>query len=415
MDSWITEYNKIVDPVSESPVQFNVWAAISLIGSVLKKNVFINYRTFTIYPNQYIVLVAPPGIGKGEAIHPAHGLAKDKLLVNYMSDRITAPRIVEKLFHGFSGTPTITNGQVIAGNKDQTATLISTELPTLLTSSDWMLQFMCDAWDKGEFDYDTRNKGSFTVNNMCVSLIGACVPDYIRKINKDANATVSSGFSARTIFVNSTLKSKHLPWGISAKTDPAHIAKMEALAQDLIKIGNLKGEFILDPFAIQVWNKYREELEATISEDDTDVYKNFKSRQPIHVLKTAMVVAASFQPTDLIITKAILDKAIYLVGTIAEGVDDIFRGVGESDLSSAIARLQLYLERKGTVTYNQILADNMRFLNPEDVQRTLKVLCSIGFATEAVVGNNIFTYSHTGRPINPNAGKHKMKAFSGVI
>src|SRR5882757_5852524 len=415
MASWLSEYSSAIDPVSEAPLQYNLWAGISVLGSVLKKSVYIKYRTFTVYPNQYIVFVGPPGVGKGEAIHPAHNLAKDMKLANYMSDRITAPRIVEKLFAGFAGAPQMLSGQVILGAKDQTATLYSTELPTLLTSSDWMLQFMCDAWDKGEFDYDTRNKGSFLVNNMCVSLIGGCVPDYIRKLNKDANATVSSGFSARTIFVNATVKSKHLPWATAAQNDVAHKKKMEALSQTLLTLSNIKGEFTLDPFAIQVWDRYTSDLAATINEDDTDVYKNFKSRQPIHVLKTAMVLAISFSPVDLIITKAILDKAIYLVAAIADGVDDIFRSVGESDLSSAIARLQLYIERKGTISYNQMLNDNMRFLNPDDIQRTLKVLCTIGFCTEHMNGNNVFNYTHTGKLINPNNGKHKMKSYQGII
>ena len=415
MASWISEYTSTIDPVSEAPLQYNLWGAISVLGSVLKKNIYIKYRTFTIYPNQYIVFVGPPGVGKGEAIHPAHNLAKDTKLVNYMSDRITAPRIVEKLFSGFAGAPQLQNGQVIIGAKDQTATLYSTELPTLLTSSDWMLQFMCDAWDKGEFDYDTRNKGSFLVNNMCVSLIGGCVPDYIRKLNKDANATVSSGFSARTIFVNAHTKSKHLPWAVAAQNDIVHKKKMEALAQSLITISNMKGEFTLDPFAIQVWDKYTKDLASTISEDDSDVYRNFKSRQPIHVLKTAMVLAASFSQVDFTITKAILDKAIYLVANIADGVDDIFRGVGESDLAGAIARLQLYIERKGSVSFGQMLADNMRFLNDVDIKRTLEVLKMIGFCTETVNGNNSLLYTHTGRPINPNAGKHQMNGFKGII
>lgn len=405
MSSWIVDYVKTIDSVSESPTAFNMWAAISVISSVLKRNVYLNYKTFTIYPNMYIVLVAPPGIGKGAAIHPAHAFAKDKKLVNYMSDRITAPRIIEKLFHGFSGVPQLVAGQVVVGQKDSSATLMSSELPTLLTSSEWMLQFLCDAWDRGEFDYDTRNKGSFVVSGMCVSLIGACVPDYIRKINKDAMASVSSGFSARTIFVNAKSKSKSLPWGDGLTNNPNFALTLKNLDSRLHQISNLSGEFSLDPYARLVWDTWYNNLHTQATDDESEVFQNFKSRQHVHVLKVAMVLSVA-QASDLIITQAILEKAIAMVEAIADGVDEIFRGVGESDLSAAIARLQLYLERKGQVSYSQLIEDNMRFINHDDIYKTIKILELIGFVVTTQVGNSQ-EFRYTGKPINPNAKKVK--------
>lgn len=402
MSSWIVDYVKAIDSVSESPTAFNMWAAISLISSVLKRNVYMHYKTFTIYPNQYIVLVAPPGIGKGASIHPAHAFAKDAKLVNYMSDRITAPRIIEKLFHGFSSSIQLVNGQVIAGGKDSSATLMSTELPTLLTSSEWMLQFLCDAWDRGEFDYDTRNKGSFTVSNMCVSLIGACVPDYIRKINKDTMASVSSGFSARTIFVNAKSKSKSLPWGEGLLRNPNLAFALKQLESRILDIANLKGEFTLDSMARLAWDDwYNKKYDLSLNlDDESDVYRNFHSRQYVHVLKVAMTLSAA-ESSNLIITPVILAKAIKMVDSIAEGVDEIFRGVGESDLSAAIARLQLYMERKGEATYNQLLEDNMRFINHDDIMKVTKILELIGFIYVMNQGST-WKYTYTGKPINPN-------------
>jgi hypothetical protein len=396
MPSWITDYVKGIDQVSESPIQFNIWSAISVISSIMKRNVFLNYKTFTIYPNQYIVLVGPPGVGKGASIHPAHAFAKDKGLVNYLSDRITAPRILELLFQGFTPTLSVANGQVGIGGKDSSATLMSTELPTLLSSSDWMLQFLCDAWDRGEFEYGTRNKSHFTLTNMCVSLIGACVPDYIRKINKDTTASISSGFSARTIFVNAKVKSKSLPWGEGFKGNPKFVPLITALESRVSDISNLRGEFTLTGLARNIWDHYYMSIDA--NEDDTDVYKNFKARQHIHVLKTAMALSAA-ESNSLIITDLILEKAIALIDNIAEGVDEIFRGVGEANLSAAIARLQIYIERKGTVPYPVLVKDNIRHIDTDDIIKVLQVLKLINFVTETNVGG-VPHYSHTGQALS---------------
>lgn len=240
MPSWIVEYAKAITPMSESPKHFNVWAAISLLGSVLKRNVYMNYKTFTIYPNSYIVFVAPPGVGKGTAMHPAHEFAKTLGLANYLSDRITAPRILELINAGFAGAISLNgHGQLATSGKDSTVTLMSSELPTLLTASDWMLQFLCDAWDRGSFDYETRNRGAFTIKDMGVSLVGACVPEYIRKLSKDSISSVSSGFSSRTIFVGADRSSQRIPWTKGFRNNPTLapvILSLENALRDIAKI-----------------------------------------------------------------------------------------------------------------------------------------------------------------------------------
>lgn len=403
--SWILDYVRAIDSVSESPVQFHTWSAISVIAATLKRNTFFKYKTFTIYPNQFIVLVAGPGIGKGTAIQPAHKFAKDNSLVNYMSDRITAPRIIQRLHQGFTPPLTIQGGQVIT-SKDASATLISSELATLLTASDWMLEFLCDAWDKGEYDYDTKNMGTNLITEMCVSLIGACVPDYIRRLNKDAAATITSGFSARTIFVYGKTKSKVLPWAEGVKPGSPLEATFKALEGRLLAISKLQGEFKFDAKARLLWDAWYQELNDNTDPNDTDVYNNFRSRQPIHVLKVAMALSAS-ERVDLYITEDILARAIKLLEFIAQDLTEVFRGVGESDISVGLARMEVYFERrnegrngKGPVelSYNEILGDNIRFINHDDIVRTLKVLTLTGFLAERQA-NSIYYYKYQGRKI----------------
>ena len=212
LPNWILKYTEAIDIMSEAPVAFNTWAAISVIGSVLKKRVWLNRGPYKIYPNQYIVLVSPPGIGKGAAIHPAIGFAKkiQPPLANFMSDRITAPKIIEKLANGFT-TVTVSNGIPMQGN-EASCCLQATELATFLGSSDWMMTFLCDAWDRGEYEYDTKNKGTFNITGMCVSLLGACVPEFIQTINRDRANAINGGFTARTIFVFAREKSKSIVW-----------------------------------------------------------------------------------------------------------------------------------------------------------------------------------------------------------
>jgi Protein of unknown function (DUF3987) len=388
MSNWVFDYAKAINDVSESPLSYNIWSGISVISSTLKRNVFLHYKTFTLYPNQYIVLVGPPGIGKGVAMRDAHRFSARDKLINYLSDRVTAPRIIERLFQGFTAPLKVVKGQVTAGQKDSTVTLTSTELPTLIGSSDWMLTFLCDAWDKGEFDYDTRNKGSFKVEDMCVSLIGGCTPDFIRKIARNSSDTVSTGFSARTLFIHAKEKSKCLPWAEGLRNNPLKKLVIDDLENRIQSISNLAGEFKFDPFAQRVFEDYY--LTLTTSEDDSDVYRNFRSRQHIHVMKTAMALAAADSNLQvngsLYISKATLEKSIILVEEIAKGLDEIFRGVGESDVATGLARVQTYIERKGSVSFNQLVADNVRHVNYETIIKILDICFLIGFCSRSQSG-----------------------------
>ena len=108
------------------------------------------------------------------------------------------------------------------------------------------MTFLCDAWDRGKYYYDTKNSGSSTVKNMCCSLIGACVPEYIRKINKTATSDINAGFTARAIFVYAETKSKNLVWPASMIGTPSGMAMQTKFEEDLKAISQLRGEMSFD-------------------------------------------------------------------------------------------------------------------------------------------------------------------------
>lgn len=396
--NWILAYSEILQKISEAPIQYNIWAAISVISGVLKKNVYLNRGSFNLYPNQYIVLVGPPGVGKGTAIHPAYDFPKRLDLVNMLSDRITAPRIIEKLAQGFpkipslNGTGPVPNGTgPPAGIKLQTFTesacvLQSTELPTLLTSSDWMLQFLCDAWDRNEFSYDTKNKGTNEIKDMCVSLIGACVPEYIRKLNKDATAAINGGFTARTIFVYAEAKARDIVWPESLEDIQGGAQTKTDLEHDLQLISQLKGKISFTQGARDQFKKFYEGPIRRPGADDSDVVQHFKTRMHVHVFKVAMAFCAADRD-DLIIQEADMLVAIGLLTQVLNNLDKAFRGVGASPLAEATAKIQSFIESKGVCTRKEILQHNHKHVTAEDLDRILTVLVQIEFIEGKRVGD----------------------------
>jgi len=401
--NWISAYATALSPITEAPEAFVIWSAISVVSAVLKKKVWVNRGTYKVYPNQYIVLVGPPGVGKGTAIHPAHSFIKEfkPKLSNYLSDRITAPKIIEKLASGFQ-TQSVVAGHVVTST-ESTAVLMATELSTFLGSSDWMTSFLCDTWDRNEFEYDTKNKGTSHVKDMCVSLIGACVPDFIRKINGKQNSqeAINGGFTARTMFVFANEKSKKLPWPVSLENTKGGKELIVNLRHDLECIACLGGEFSFSQEAYFKWEAFYKTIKA--EDHDSDVVRYFKSRQDVHVMKVAMCLSAAMNDS-LQIDLWCLTTAIALVEGVLATLDVTFRGVGESSLSEATAKIQTYIERKGLTTRKELLRDNHRHATMDDIDRIINTLYAIGIINVYTKGGQQF-YEHTARTTKPTGTK----------
>jgi len=372
-------------PHSEAPTQFMIWSAISAIGAVLKNKIWFKHGTFTIYPNQYIILTSEPGIGKGSSMHPVYNMIKELGLANMISDRITAPKIIERLSSGQPGQIKPVNGQ-IAFTKDHTGSIMSTELQTLLTASDWMLSFLCDMWDRGEFYYDTKTQGSTNVvSGLCVSLIGACVPNYIRKINKYIMATINGGFTARALFIFADDVSKRIALPVDIESTQQGKKLIQDLKDDLTDIASLGGQMKFDYEAEQYYIKLYNSMQ--IKDTDSDVVRHFKRRMHVHIIKLAMIFSASHR-NDLTINKIDLMNAKACVDDVMKNLDRTFRGVGDSDLAEATSRVQDFIEKKGLCTYNEILMNLHRHVSPENLGRIMGVMYQIGFCHETTIGKN---------------------------
>lgn len=71
-EDFIEVFMEMTDSVM-SPPQFRLWAAIALVGGALERRVWAKATSQQTFPNQYIMLVGAPGVGK-QVIDIARGL-----------------------------------------------------------------------------------------------------------------------------------------------------------------------------------------------------------------------------------------------------------------------------------------------------------------------------------------------------
>lgn len=417
--------------ISEAPVQYNIWAAVGVVSAVLKNHVQLSRGPYTVNPNQYIILVGPPGVGKGTAIHPAFDFPKRLGLINSISDRVTAPKIIERLANGFDAPLRIisgdsnnghspsnlaavkaalgsvvgasmfntTNGPIVASNKESSAIIMSTELQTLLSSSDWMPQFLCDAWDRKDFEYDTKNKGSSFVKDMCVCLMGACVPAYIQSINKSAEAAINGGFTARAVFVYADKKSQDVVWpkSLLEVAGPDLIKKLE---DDLYAISQLEGEYSFNNDAKLMFENFYNSPSCKSEESDSDIMQHFKARIHVHAFKVAMALSAAMSDSR-VIDRVDMGVAIDLVKQIKANLDRAFRGVGNSPLAEATQKVLNFVERRGAADRKEILKHTYSHVTNEDLNRVLWTLCEMGSIREdSIGGKKLYVFCDPSKTVN---------------
>jgi energy-coupling factor transporter ATP-binding protein EcfA2 len=382
-----------VSPHTDIPDTFIIWSALSLVGAALKNNVYFQIGTYTLYPNMFIVLVGPPGVGKGASMSILEQMiidTKPNQVVNTLSDRITAERIIERISDGWSTAPQLKNMQLVLGKNDHNCLLFSSEIRVLLGASDWMLEFLEEAWSKTTYEYQTKNKGNVAIDNMCCSLLAASVPDFLRNVNREAHMVITGGFSSRCLFIYAENPSKDLPFPEPLKKNAKSKALYDNLVLDLQEIGTLRGEFVIDTGARLRFEAFLRLNRAASSKDDSEAVANFRARIKAHVLKLAMIFSVSRDNT-LRISEMDMVNAIAEVQKILVSLTKLFRGAGEGMDAAVTARVQDFIEKYGRVSKKEIFKSLHRHLNsPEALDRILYVLESIGYCT--VVNSNKTTF-----------------------
>lgn len=91
--------DKFVEMTDErpSPEIFRRWAAITTLSGALEKRVWTKTKAGAQFANLYVMLVAPPGIGKSQAVNPAEQLIKSTKRYHIAPNSVTAASYIDAL------------------------------------------------------------------------------------------------------------------------------------------------------------------------------------------------------------------------------------------------------------------------------------------------------------------------------
>lgn len=292
-----------------------------------------------LFPNLYTILVARPGVGKGESIIPAGKILDKSNTANMLSDRMTMPHIISAMHKGFQRI-----GQTTIGI-DHTAVMFAEELSTFMRASEDELDTLNQLWNAPDkYGSGTIARGNESIENPCFVLLGGTTPKWLCKsIPSDSHG---GGFTRRVNFVFAKNNSKCTPF-------PKPWQPSQILIEDLTHIGQLQGEMILSQQAMPIFEQLYRHCKTDVDFED-EASATYKTSKWTNVMKLAMVLSIC-ESDSLIIAKHVLQRAIDLADQIQRDLGMVFSYVGESDIAQSAAKVMEFVNKMGYVTAPQIM------------------------------------------------------------
>jgi hypothetical protein len=350
---------------SASPESYHIWTYLSMVASVLGKKTFIRCNYFNVYPNMYIILASMPGVGKkSTAMRIGRQLVNeaDDEMVKYSNDSQTPQALMIEMQKSFNIVE-VPNGKLFGSSA---LTVLASELVSLLFSGPAMVDFLTDIYDSDKkFEYKTKNMGSTIIKNPCLNIMAGVTTDSLNaRVIRDATA---GGFMSRSVVIydNNTRSS-------SAFDMPSnhHNDARDRVVERFRQINDVYGEMSFTKSAIKMYQEYELVEEAALKLQPINV--EFRSRKPIHVLKVAMLIAASdlrIQITDLDLT-----VAIGLLEKVEHNMQYIHLSSGGHKNAEIHSRIILALGKVEEIDYHDLLTHFMSSTDEDTFTRSIDTL-----------------------------------------
>ena len=293
---------------TETPPLFHAWSLVSAASACLTRRCWFNLGAIKVMPNQYVLLVGPPGVRKSTAISLVRDLVSEVDGIRFAPNS-TAGRL-QGLLAAFKGrhksdevTDEVTAVMETVGKIDFGAdeaheeSLGSThvlnrhalyvaegEFTTFSgMKMDEFINFLGDMWDKSgadEFEYSLKRE-VIRIGLPCMNIIGGITPMHITSYLPPQ--AIGQGFTSRVIMVYED-EAKSNAW--PEPLDENGMAGFKKIMRYIFEA--MEGPFQIEPGVkarvIELY-AYRPALEDAR-------FIHYTQRRQAHMLKVAMALAA---------------------------------------------------------------------------------------------------------------------------
>lgn len=327
IDGWL-EYTEGL----QLPRIIRLWAGLAAFAGLLERRVYHVTVRGPVYPNLFVLLVTPPGIGKSLVIDPIERMwqGTKKLFVaphnmtkaSFMDDLQAAHRIEQY------------GAEILDYHS---LNIAASEFGVLCPAHDMeYLSVLTRIYDCGDVHRESRRgmKGEqIEIARPHINLVAGTQPDYLAQFLPEA--AWGQGFMSRVLMIYSDEVMTFDMWGERPKVDPLRIALTEGATRALGAHGYLPmSEDGKD--AIRAW------LAAGSVPAPTHLkLKNYSVRRPLYVLKLSIISALARGHAQIELRD--VERAFAWLFEAEKAMPDVFKALKGNSDHAVLQELKLFV------------------------------------------------------------------------
>lgn len=317
LKNWLKAYRDYIIR-HESPSIFHFWVSSQMITTALRRNVWINRGAYTIYPNQFVILVARSGsCRKSVSMEIGLDLIDEIENIHILHERMTVEGLMDKM----QRVNVLPDGRVIP---DGSILIHADELSNLFGKASYisdLMSFLTAGYSsRTKLDFLTRSRGLGSVRNPCISLLAGTTPDSMSEIFP--SLTLASGLIGRILLVVGE-RGERIP------KPKLKVSSRPALIHDLTEISKLYGEMTVTDEAEEAFDTWY----ANFPENPPSELSTYYERKHDHVWKISIVMSIS-ESDNLIITKDHFLSAVKAIDLVESRMGEVLAYIGATSQSS---------------------------------------------------------------------------------
>lgn len=386
-NDWIESWVEYSSPLP-SPGLWRRWAGIFILAAAMERRLWIKTSIGNLYPNLYVVLVGPPGVGKTLMTSQVRNFLytltdeKDQNAFHLAAASETHASLVDSLKDATRRYIPPDMGEIQNYNA---LTLVSNELGVLLPEYDpAMMSKLTDLYDG--YPYSERRRGNninFTIPSPTINMIAATTPSFL--VDTLPEGAWDQGFLSRSMLAFSA-ETMYRDLFSDIKFQDVLVRE---LGEDLRRVFALYGKMSFTDeavSAIQNWDsKGRPPL------PDHPKLLHYNTRRAAHLLKLCMVACISSGDT-LQITIDHFRTAMDWLLEIENYMPEIFKAMSGGGDARAMEECWYYIatlyarENGKPIAEGRIIAYLAERIPAQNVGRVLEVMISTGIFIEETTG-----------------------------
>lgn len=282
--------------VNEPPNIYHRWTALSIIGTMLGRQCWFPFGHSEIFPNQYIMLMGEPGSRKSTAINIGTKLLKKLGYTRFAADRTSKERFLMDM----------RQTDVAIHEEDLDALELDGPSESYIVAEEFtdftgagnidFLTCLTKLWDNPEeYKHPKIHGKSVNIHLPTVNILsGNTLQNFSLAFPPEA---IGNGFLSRLIFIYGESTGRKITF--PTPPDPL-ISELTVTYLKEIR-EKIKGEMTVDPAAKSLCD----ELYIKFKGLDDPRFKNYATRRFTHLLKLAIIIAAS-ELTTIIVEEHLL-------------------------------------------------------------------------------------------------------------